>query len=260
MKSIRLLPIVVLAASALLVLKTAGLVTGGSYALTGIPLAMAQNAAAPEGDTDAETDSETEEGFSAEDLAAAEAAAAAMFESTPDSVQDDGIAVMERSGDGGAEPLASQAGRTQDQIFERLSERRAELDALEAELDERLSVVEAAEVRIEERMSELAAVEARINAAVDAREAEEDAKFAGVVAMYEGMRPRDAATIFNELDMSVLVRVGQAMNPRKFGPILAEMTPARAQELTVRLAQPEDAEAPDMAQTGAAELPQIVGE
>ncbi|MCD7060002.1 MotE family protein [Pelagibacterium xiamenense] len=260
MRSIRLLPIVVLAASALLVLKTVGLVTGGGYTLTGVQVASAQDAA-PEMATGGEADdAEGQDAFSAEELAAAEAAAAAMFQSTPDSDADQDISIMESSGSGEARPLESAAEDTEALILQRLAERRAALEALAAELDDRLAVVEAAEMRVEERMSELAAVEARINAMVDTQEAEENAQFTAVVAMYEAMRAKDAARIFDELDMDVLVRVGQAMNPRKLGPVMAEMTSARAQELTVRLAEPDGAAAPEVPDTGFENLPQIVGE
>ncbi|WP_404403231.1 MotE family protein [Pelagibacterium halotolerans] len=256
MTSIRLLPIVVLAASALLVLKTVGLVTGGGYTLSGVQVASAQDAA----EEDEGGDAEGQDAYSAEDLAAAEAAAAALFESTPESGGGEDISIMESTGGGGAEPLENREEDTEALILQRLAERRAALDALAAELDERLAVVEAAEMRVEERMSELAEVEARINAMVDAQEAAEDAQFAAVVAMYEAMRPKDAARIFNDIDMSVLVDVGRAMNPRKLGPIMAEMMSDRAQELTVRLAGPEDASEAQVAETGFENLPQIVGE
>ena len=51
----------------------------------------------------------------------------------------------------------------------------------------------------------------------------ETGQFAGIVAMYETMKPKDAANIFNELDMEVLLRVAKTMSPRKMAPILAEM-------------------------------------
>ncbi len=249
MKQIRLLPIVVLATSALLVLKTIGIVTGAGYTLGGVGVAVAQTSDIP-----------AEGEVSDAAVAAADAAAEALFSSPSSPAPGDEVApVLERSGSG-IEELDLGTGDTEEMILQRLAERRAELDAFAAELETRLAVVEAAELRIEERMAELAALEARINAAVDERDAAEAEQFAAIVAMYENMRPADAATIFNDLETGVLVRVGRAMNPRKLGPIMAKMLPVKAQELTVLLAQAGEAPAIEMADQDFAQLPQIVGQ
>lgn len=243
MKQIRLLPVVVLAASALLVLKTFGIVSGQGYMLGGVSVAQEADVAGQA------------------ELSPSEAAAEALFDAVPSSVgEGEQLNVLESASGGAVLPVEDSAGSSEAVILQRLTERRAELDAFSAELETRLAVVEAAELRIEERMSELSAVEAEINALVDARETADAEQFAAVVAMYENMRASDAATIFNDLDRDVLVRVGRAMSPRKLGPIIAEMNTAKAQELTVLLAQtgptgPAQTTSPDFAN-----LPQIVGQ
>ena len=241
MKTIRLLPVVVLAGSALLGLKLVGLATGGGYTLTGIGTAMAQ--AAPAEPVEAET------APSEEDVQAAQAASEALFGPAGD------IPLVEGIGAGAP---------TEAVLLERLAERRAELDALAAELDQRLAIVEAAEMRIADRMVELEALEARISGLVTAQDEAERQQFLSLVSMYETMRARDASAIFNALDIDVLVEVALAMDPRKLGPVVAGMDPLRAQELTVRLAAPRMQHA--AAQTAAAtapvtnELPQIIGQ
>lgn len=254
MKQVRLLPIVVFAASALLVLKTIGIVSGGGYTLSGVGAVWAADGALSE-----EQAAEAAQAQEQAELAAAEAAAASLFASVPGTDEgQDAIAVRENDGLGSQVNLGE--GGTQEVILQRLAERRAELDAFAAELETRLAVVEAAELRIEERMDELSAIEAEINSIVDAREAAEAEQFAAVVAMYEAMRPADAATIFNDLDTGVLVRVGRSMNPRKLGPIMAKMEPTKAQELTVLLAQREMPPEPVAEAQDFSDLPQIVGQ
>lgn len=163
---------------------------------------------------------------------------------------------------GSAVPLGGDAGASGSEgaILERLAERRQELDSREAELDMRLALVEAAERRIEERTLALAAIEARINAMVDERRVMEEAQFAAVVAMYETMKPKDAAAIFDELDMGVLLRVARALSPRKMAPIMARMNPTKARDLTAGLAIEEPEPTLDVAEGGLAALPQIVGQ
>ena len=56
--------------------------------------------------------------------------------------------------------------------------------------------------------------------------------------MYENMKAKDAAKVFDRLDMRVLVEVVNAMNPRRMSDILGQMTPEAAERLTVRNCQP----------------------
>jgi flagellar motility protein MotE (MotC chaperone) len=51
------------------------------------------------------------------------------------------------------------------------------------------------------------------------------------------MRPRDAATIFNDLEMPVLLQVVDRMKEAKAAPVLAAMQPDKARDLTAKLAQ-----------------------
>lgn len=250
MKQIRLLPVVILAASALLVFKTFGIVSGQGYVLGGMNLAQAQDA-----EIAGEPASEMEP-----ELSPAEAAARALFNAVPSSAPEEGTINLRQVGGGEATVLDPAGGSSEALILQRLAERRAELDAFASELQTRLSVVEAAELRIEERMTELSAMEAEINALVDARDDTDSEQFAAIVAMYENMRAKDAATIFNDLDRDVLVRVGRAMNPRKLGPIMAQMTPTKAQELTVLLAQTGPTGPAPAVPQDFANLPQIVGQ
>lgn len=168
----------------------------------------------------------------------------------------------EISASGQIVPLAAAGGvsATEQQLLERLTARRAELQQYESDLALRASIVDAAEKRIEERATTLEALEAQISGLVDQRTELESGQFAGIVDMYGAMKPKDAATIFNNLDMEVLLRVAKAMSPRKMAPILAQMVPARAQELTVKMAALADRPATEMTPDDLAALPQIVGQ
>lgn len=146
------------------------------------------------------------------------------------------------------------------QLLGRLGERRDTLDSREKELEMRMALVEAAEKRLDERTATLKAIEAKINALVDEKKSTEKEQFAGIVAMYETMKAKEAATIFNQLDMPVLIRVAQAMNPRKMAPILARMDPLKAKQLTSGLAFEEAEPSLDVAVEDLNTLPQIVGQ
>ena len=121
-------------------------------------------------------------------------------------------------------------------ILERLQERRQELDTRARELDIRESLIKAAEKRMEGQLAELKETEARITVATQAKDDTQAARFKGLVTMYENMKPRDAAKIFDRLDSGVLLDVASKIEPRKMADILAQMSPDSAQRLTVELA------------------------
>lgn len=162
--------------------------------------------------------------------------------------------------DGPVDLNAGDATLTEQALLERLSTRRTELETYEQELAMRASLVEAAETRIEERQQTLQSIEDQIASLVEQRKEMEEGQFAGIVAMYETMKPKDAANIFNALDLEVLLRVSKMMSPRKMAPILAEMETARAQELTVRMASASADPLDSMQPADLAALPQIVGQ
>jgi len=207
----RLLPIVIGAASGLLLLKLVGAVAGDGTV----------SGAAP---------------------ALAEAQTAAQAEA--------GVAYSQGN---------SRSADSRGMLLERLGERREELDGLEAQLRERENLLEAAEKRVEERIAELARIEARINAAMKVRDEEEKARFEGLIKMYAAMKPKDAARIFNRLDMGILTEVAARMNPELMGPILSQMAPEAAERLTAALAEGKSRPQVLPAEGGAEELPKIVG-
>ena len=89
---------------------------------------------------------------------------------------------------------------------------------------------------MEGQLAELKATEARITVATQQKDDAQAARFKGIVTMYENMKPRDAAKIFDRLDVGVLLDVASKIEPRKMADILAQMSPDSAQRLTVELA------------------------
>jgi flagellar motility protein MotE (MotC chaperone) len=118
-----------------------------------------------------------------------------------------------------------------------LRKRSDELNTRAAALDEREGVLSAAEARLTTRLAELAGLQKRLESLETERKTRDEANWAGLVKLYESMKPKDAATIFNDLDLPVLLPVVDRMNNRKAALVLAAMTPERARLVTVELAQ-----------------------
>ena len=134
------------------------------------------------------------------------------------------------------EPEVETFSKSEVAVLESLSARREELDRRSKLLDTREQLLNAAEKRVEERIAELKDIEARINARIGVQDEQNENRLAGVVSMYETMKPKDAARIFERLDMGVLLEVAKRMEPRKLSAVLAQMDPVSAQDLTVELA------------------------
>jgi flagellar motility protein MotE (MotC chaperone) len=161
-----------------------------------------------------------------------------------------------------ADPMMMGAGRIaspgERAILERLQQRRKQLDKRTRDLDMRESLLKAAEKRVEARVNELKELEKKVNAATGHRDKSQKQQFESLVAMYEAMRPKDAARIFDRLDISILVEVATGMKARSMSAILAQMTPEAAERLTVELAN--RASANDGAKTASPDqLPKIGG-
>ena len=75
--------------------------------------------------------------------------------------------------------------------------------------------------------------------------------------MYENMKAKDAARIFDRLEMRILVEVASQINPRRMADILGQMSPEAAERLTVELAN--RANAGGDRGTDAGNLPKIEG-
>src|SRR2546429_480874 len=139
-------------------------------------------------------------------------------------------------------------------ILERLQSRRQELESRAREIDIRESLLKAAEKRIESRVEELKGVESRINTATEHKAEADSARFKGIITMYEGMKPKDAAKVFDRLEMPVLYEIASQIAPRKMSDILGLMQPEAAERLTVELARRAGND-----KASSAELPKIEG-
>lgn len=122
-------------------------------------------------------------------------------------------------------------------ILERLQSRRQELETRAREVEIRESLLKAAEKRIEAKVEEAKANDAKANADAAAKSEAEAARFKGIVTMYENMKPKDAAKVFDRLEMGVLYQIASQIQPRKMSDILGLMQPEAAERLTVELAR-----------------------
>jgi flagellar motility protein MotE (MotC chaperone) len=122
-------------------------------------------------------------------------------------------------------------------LLQRLADRRELLETQEKEMEMRDGLLKAAEERIDKKIAELKNFQSTIEKLIKTYDDQQVAKIQSLVKIYENMKPKDAARIFEELDMDTLLLVGERMKERKLAPIMAKMNPARATEITVELSR-----------------------
>jgi flagellar motility protein MotE (MotC chaperone) len=172
----------------------------------------------------------------AKDAKAATPAAAASKEATSKDAASKEIPAAPKDGTVVSMGLAPAPSPAERALLERLQERRQELDKRARELDIREGLIAEAEKRIDARLTEIKEAKAQLATAELQKDQAEAARFKGLVTMYETMKPRDAAKIFDRLEVNVLLEVASLINPRNMSEILAQMSPDSAQKLTVELA------------------------
>ncbi len=115
-------------------------------------------------------------------------------------------------------------------LLQALAERRRELDLRAHDLEQREILLRAVEQRIEEKVGGLKAL-------LKQQEQQTDDQYTSLVKIYESMKPKDAARIFEKMDLAVLMPVVERMKERKTAPILAKMNPVKATAIITQLAQ-----------------------
>jgi flagellar motility protein MotE (MotC chaperone) len=122
------------------------------------------------------------------------------------------------------------------EVLQSLAERRRQLDARGREIEAQEALLKAAERRVQEKIAELKKLEATIGGLIREHDEQSEAQLKSLVKVYENMKPKDAARIFEELEMAVLLDVVERMKEAKIAPILASMDPGKAKSVTVELA------------------------
>lgn len=137
-----------------------------------------------------------------------------------------------------SEPMAfkpSELTKSEIDTLQRLSERRELIDLRERELQQKESLVKAAEQRLDQKISQMQEVEKQLQGLVQQYDAKKKAEIEQLVKTYTAMEPKDAARIFDELDMTILVAVVTRMKEKKVAPILSQMNAPKARQLTEEL-------------------------
>ncbi len=121
-------------------------------------------------------------------------------------------------------------------LLQRLADRRIELETWRKDIEMRERLLKATEKRLDKKVAELNVIQKRIKGLLKQYDKEQEAKLKSLVKIYESMKPKNAAVIFGELDMPILLDVVERMREARVAPILAKMSPNKAKRVTTELA------------------------
>ncbi len=130
-------------------------------------------------------------------------------------------------------------GLTGDEIklLKELSKRRDKLDQYERELSEKESLIKSSEEKLESKMTDLKNLQNKVDALLKQLDAKSSLRVKSLAKIYESMKPQEAAKIFDELEMPILLEIMHNMKEIKVAPIIAQMNPSRAKEVSLEFAK-----------------------
>lgn len=126
--------------------------------------------------------------------------------------------------------------RSELDLLEDLRNRRRQLEEREQQAALREQLLASTERRIDQKISDLKTIEEQIRTLVATHQDQENEQLKSIVKVYETMKPKDAAPVFQTLDMDIQEAVAIRMKDSKMAALLSAMDPNKAQELTTRLA------------------------
>ncbi len=249
----RLLPLTLVASALFVVIKADEIAVGQKYLARGIiPPAYAQDAEAEPLEENAEATPATEsEPVIVDDQAQVDDSDAEVNADAPEEASND---ERENVVDGSKGPQIENTNVSLDppsdivqvdgrysqievDLLQSLSKRREEIELYSEEVSMREKLLEATEMRINDKIQQMERMQISLKELLEQNEKQEDTEMKSLVKIYESMKPKEAARIFNELDMNILLEVIDRMSERKAAPILASMSPIKAKDVTVKLAQ-----------------------
>ena len=120
-------------------------------------------------------------------------------------------------------------------ILQELAERREALDAKAKDIDKRAIQLRVAETEIDKKLKQLKEYEQRLSKLINQYTLKEQENVSALVKLYASMKPKDAARIFNTMDIDITVAILRGMKPSSSSAILSQMNSEKAQAVTAEL-------------------------
>lgn len=121
------------------------------------------------------------------------------------------------------------------QILQELAERREALDLRSQEIDKKAIQLKVTEQEIDKRLKQMQEYEQKLKLLIKEYNEKEKEKIMSLVKVYASMKPKEAARIFETLDLEVAVALLKEMKPSVSSAILAQINSAKAKAITDKI-------------------------
>lgn len=121
-------------------------------------------------------------------------------------------------------------------VLAALQSREQRLDMREEQIRARMQALTLADRELEEKLSSLAAAEERLRATMALADTAAEDDIARLVSVYEAMKAKEAALLFEEMSPEFAAGFLGRMRPEAAAGVLANLTPQAAYSLSVILA------------------------
>lgn len=136
-------------------------------------------------------------------------------------------------------PAALGAGGVEvlDALAAELRRHQAALAEREQSIELREAVVQSVETRVREQVAKLEQLKGELERLLGQVSADQQARIAQLIKVYEAMKAKSAAAIFDPMALDLLLPIVRGMRETKVAAIVADMDPAKARALTAELAR-----------------------
>lgn len=135
-----------------------------------------------------------------------------------------------------ARPNQPSDSKVLEPLLKELSEREGSVSEREAVLDERFAVLQQAEARISEQIVALETAETKLRQMLTIAETAASEDVARLTAVFQNMKPKDAAKLFEEMDPKFAAGFLAEMKPDVAAALMAGLEPETAYAISVILA------------------------
>lgn len=122
-------------------------------------------------------------------------------------------------------------------ILQSLRVRNKKLDEIDKDIQIKQDMLQSIQKEIDAKLLQLEKISSQMG---DDMTNSTSQSYSKLVKIYEGMKPKEAAKIFDTLQTQILLGVAQQMKENKLSAIVAEMNPEKARDLTIGLATRRD--------------------
>ncbi|MCZ4261373.1 hypothetical protein O4G76_11030 [Limimaricola sp. G21655-S1] len=121
-------------------------------------------------------------------------------------------------------------------LLEAFQSREARITAREGRIEERMRALRLAEAELEEKLAALDAAQARLEDTLALSESAAETDLTRLTAVYENMRPEEAARLFEQMAPDFAAGFVGRMRPEAAAPVMSLLDPATAYSISAIMA------------------------